>query len=195
MTREEKEMYNKGCLSEGPTNDSTKHGKKRMRIRGKYTFRGQEIYSYTFRLLFDIKRCALKSIRQSLNKTGPGPRRHGNTVRKLKHALVFTDVERVVQFICNYAEEFGIPQPAAPRGRDDTAPIYLHSGTTKMNIHKLYKASCQEAGVRFVERISVQSIWSACIPHIKVASHRDDVCATYEKLRKQIWIRYRKRAN
>ncbi|XP_052234848.1 uncharacterized protein LOC127847169 [Dreissena polymorpha] len=96
MTREEKEMHIKGCLSEGPTNDSTKRGKKRMRIRGKYTFRGQEICAYTFRLLFDIRRCALKSIRQSLNKTGPARRRHANTGRKPKHALVFTDVERVV---------------------------------------------------------------------------------------------------
>ncbi|KAH3712754.1 hypothetical protein DPMN_072510 [Dreissena polymorpha] len=120
--------------------------------------------------------------------TGPGPRRHGNTGRKPKHALVFTDVERVVQFICNYAEEFGIPQPAAPRGRDDTTPIYLHSGTTKMNIYKLYKASCQEAGVRFVEKSTSRSIWSACIPHIKVASTRDDVCATCEKLQRKIWI-------
>ncbi|KAH3748913.1 hypothetical protein DPMN_183402 [Dreissena polymorpha] len=39
MTREEKEMYIKGCLSEGTTNDTTKRGKKRIRIRGKYTFR------------------------------------------------------------------------------------------------------------------------------------------------------------
>ncbi|KAH3790469.1 hypothetical protein DPMN_168671 [Dreissena polymorpha] len=137
-----------------------------MQIRGKNTFSGQEICAYTFRLLFGIRRCALKSTRQSLNKTGPGPRRHGNTGRKPKHALVFTDVERVVQFICNYAEEYGIPQPAAPSGGDDTEPIYLHSGTTKMNIYKLYKASCQEAGVRFVEKSSSQSIWSACIPHI-----------------------------
>ncbi|KAH3768458.1 hypothetical protein DPMN_169671 [Dreissena polymorpha] len=99
MTREAQKMYIKGCLSEGPTNDSTKRGKKRMPIRGKYTFRGQEICAYTFGLLFHIGRCALKSIRQSLNKTGPGPRRHGNTRRKPKHALVFTDVERVVQLI------------------------------------------------------------------------------------------------
>ncbi|KAH3702264.1 hypothetical protein DPMN_077275 [Dreissena polymorpha] len=43
MTREEKDMYIKGCLSEGPNTDSTKRGKKRMRFRGKFTFRGQEI--------------------------------------------------------------------------------------------------------------------------------------------------------
>ncbi|KAH3782707.1 hypothetical protein DPMN_160626 [Dreissena polymorpha] len=55
-----------------------------------------------------------------------------------------------------------------------------------MNIYKLYKASCQEAGVRFVEKSSSQSIWSACIPHIKVASARDDVYATSEKLRRKI---------
>ncbi|KAH3702265.1 hypothetical protein DPMN_077276 [Dreissena polymorpha] len=51
--------------------------------------------------------------------------------------MVCTYVERMVHFICKYAEEFGIPQPAASRGSDDTAPIYLHSGTTKMNIDKL----------------------------------------------------------
>ncbi|KAH3850213.1 hypothetical protein DPMN_092620 [Dreissena polymorpha] len=55
-----------------------------------------------------------------------------------------------------------------------------------MNIHKLYKASCHEAGVRFVEKSSFQSILSACIPHLKVASPRDDVFETCEKLRKQI---------
>ncbi|KAH3708484.1 hypothetical protein DPMN_067936 [Dreissena polymorpha] len=66
---------------------------------------------------------------------------------------------------------------------------------SKMNIHKLYKASCQEAGVRFVDKSSFQSIWSVCIPHKEVASPRDDVCATCEKLRKKIWIRYRKRTN
>ncbi|KAH3694562.1 hypothetical protein DPMN_082001 [Dreissena polymorpha] len=53
-----------------------------------------------------------------------------------------------------------------------------------MNIHKLNKASCQEADVRFVEKSSFQSIWSACIPHIKVASSRDNVYATCVKLRK-----------
>ncbi|KAH3800725.1 hypothetical protein DPMN_154366 [Dreissena polymorpha] len=41
LTREEKEIYLKGFVSEDPTNDSTKRGTKRMRIRGKYTFRGQ----------------------------------------------------------------------------------------------------------------------------------------------------------
>ncbi|KAH3748912.1 hypothetical protein DPMN_183401 [Dreissena polymorpha] len=72
---------------------------------------------------------------------------------------------------------------------------HRYSGTKKMNIHKLCKASCQETGLRFVEKSSFQSIWSACIPHIKVASTRDDVCATCEKLRKKIWFRYRKRTN
>ncbi|KAH3733931.1 hypothetical protein DPMN_040370 [Dreissena polymorpha] len=72
------------------------------------------------------------------------------------------NVERVIQFICNYADEFGIQQPATPRGRDDTAPIYLHSGATKMNIHKLYKASSP------------------------FSQFGDDVCATCEELRKKI---------
>ena len=43
-----------------------------------------------------------------------------------------------VQFIDNYAEEFGIPQPAAPRCRDDTAPIYLTASTTAREIHETY---------------------------------------------------------
>ena len=47
--------------------------------------------------------------------------------KKPKHALTFEDVKRVVLFISNYAEEYGIPQPAAPRGRDDTAPTSLYT--------------------------------------------------------------------
>ena len=75
-----------------------------------------------------------------------------------KHALTFEDVKRVVLFISNYAEEYGIPQPSAPRGRDDSAPTFLHSSVTKINIHKLYRESCEEAAVRNAGKNTILAI-------------------------------------
>ncbi|KAH3844823.1 hypothetical protein DPMN_087086 [Dreissena polymorpha] len=119
-------------------------------------------------MLFDIRRCALKSIRQSLNKTCPGPRRHGNTGGKPKHALVFTDVERVAQFICNYAEEFGIPQPAAPRWRDDTAPIQRykeneHSLAVQNKLSRGWRAFCRKK-LLSVNMECLHPTYKGCIP-------------------------------
>ena len=89
-------------------------------------------------------------------------------------------------FISNYAEEYGIPQPAAPRGRDDTAPTVLHSSITKLHIHKLYRESCEEAAVRNAGKNTFLAIWKKCLPHVRNATPRDDVCHSCEKLRKRV---------
>ena len=71
-------------------------------------------------------------------------------------------------------------------GRPDTAPIYLHSSMTKLYIHSLYRESCVVDNVRFVKKSCFCTVWNTCLPHIRIATPRDDVCATCEKLRKQV---------
>lgn len=44
----------------------------------------------------------------------------------------------VVQFISNYADDFGLSQPVAPRGRDGVPPIYIPSDTIKKDVHEKY---------------------------------------------------------
>ena len=93
---------------------------------------------------------------------------------------------QVVNFIGNYADERGLPQPAAPRGIDNIPTIYLTLGTTKYGIHKDYKSTCTESSVRAIQLTAFKDIWLTCLPHIRIASPRTDVCATCETLRSAV---------
>lgn len=106
--------------------------------------------------------------------------------KKTSKSLTFEDIQKVSHFIANYAEEFGTPQPAASRGRDSVPPIYLPCDTTKIFVHSKYLNSCEELEipVRSVKYSIFNKIWLQCLPHIKIAWPRDDVCATCEKYRK-----------
>ena len=70
-----------------------------------------------------LKKVFNKSLKALLRKRGSS-RQHGNRGRKPKHSINFDDVQRVVNFVLGYAEEHGLPKPAAPRGRDDEPPIF-----------------------------------------------------------------------
>ncbi|XP_052218067.1 uncharacterized protein LOC127835668 [Dreissena polymorpha] len=93
---------------------------------------------------------------------------------------------RVVHFIRNYADERGLPQPAAPRGVDNVPTVYLTSDTTKTNLHQQYQTSCTEAGSRVIEITAFKEIGRMCLPHIRIAGPRDDVCAKCETLRRGV---------
>ena len=137
-------------------------------------------------LLFDIGKHSLGSLTRHISHHGVVPRTHGNTGRKPSKSLKFEEIKTAVQFICNFSDEFGMPQPAAPRGRDNTPPIYLTSDTTKVRVHELYTAVCSETNIRAVKYSTFNNIWRTCLPHIKIATPRDDVCATCEKMRKLV---------
>ena len=93
-----------------------------------------------------------------MNTNGLVARVHGNTGKKTKHALKYDDVKRVFDFIIGYADIHGMPQPAAPRGRDDIPPIFLHSSVTKKAVHDLYRQSCEESNVRVVSLRAIYDI-------------------------------------
>lgn len=137
-------------------------------------------------LLFDIGKHNLANMIKHVHENGVIPRTHGNIGKRPSKSLNFDDIKTVVQFIENFADEFVMPQPAAPRGRDNTAPIYLTSDTTKSSVHEKYTASCTEGNIRAVKYSTFNNIWRSCLSHIKIASPRDDVCATCERMRKCI---------
>ena len=73
---------------------------------------------------------------------------HGNVGRKPWNTVSESDRERVVQFLKNYAAVFGLPMPAAPRGRGHTAPTYLPASNTYSSVHAEYvRAQEQETTV------------------------------------------------
>ena len=90
-----------------------------------------------------------------------------------------------VRFICNYAEIFGIPQPAARSGRADNPPIYLPAMQNFKIVHSKYVEACQtkDPHMRFLKYKSFVSMWKQCLPDIVFMTPRSDVCATCEQFR------------
>ncbi|KAJ8302402.1 hypothetical protein KUTeg_021389 [Tegillarca granosa] len=127
MEKEEKEIFIMVTLEDSSSDkETTKRGRKRQRLRHQFSFRG-----------FGENCEACKS-------KWYNPRFHRNTGKKPSKSSTFEDIQKVSQFIANYAEEFGIPQSAAPRGRDNVPPIYLPCDTTKIFVHSKYLSSCEE---------------------------------------------------
>ena len=75
-----------------------------------------------------------------MNVNGKVPRIHGNKGRKPHNSLKYNEIKHCVDFVLYYCNEHGLPQPAAPRGRDGEPPVYLAASLTKYSLHKEYVA-------------------------------------------------------
>ncbi|XP_052804933.1 uncharacterized protein LOC128234621 [Mya arenaria] len=96
-SKEEKGLFIMGVLSaEKYDSVKTKRGKKRVHARTKFYVNSSAVCRQTFQLIYDVKRTTLNNIIQNMKDTRTGPRVHRNTGRRLKHALNFDDVQRVV---------------------------------------------------------------------------------------------------
>lgn len=186
MTKVEKELYIMGTLQTGCFGQTTKRNTKRKRVHYTYNFKGESICRDAFLAIYDVTDKVLSSIVTHVNTNGVCPREHGNKRKKPAHALKFEEIENAVKFIKNYAEEFGIPQPEAPRGSDGIPPVYLPASDTKKAIHQRYVKSCEESSIRAMKISSFEDVWLKCIPHIRISTPRDDVCQKCECLRKKI---------
>jgi hypothetical protein len=179
-------MFVMGVLQKGGFGQVTQRKTERKRMRYSYSFRGETICREAFLAIYDIGNKVLSNIITHMNKNGVTPRVHGNKGRKPAHALKFDEVENAVKYIKNYADEFGVPQPAAPSGSDGIPPIYLPASDTKRAIHERYLESCTESTIRALKVSSFEDVWLKCVPHIRISSPRDDVCQKCECHRKKI---------
>ncbi|KAJ8313169.1 hypothetical protein KUTeg_009285 [Tegillarca granosa] len=112
--------------------------------------------------------------------------RYGNLGRKPKHSLTYDDTKRVVDFILGYSNDFGLPQPAAPRGVNNLPSIFLPCSDTKLNIFRIYEKACFDSNNKAVGLSSFKDIWLKCCPHIRISTPRDDVCQKCEIFRRRI---------
>jgi len=185
MTKTEKEILIDliTSISSNFQSQITQHGKKQQRCHYEFTYKGAKIYKSVFMAVYDVGKHALQNITKHKQEYGVVARNHQNSERRPSKSLNYEDVCAVLHFISNYSQEVGIPQPAAPRGRDGEAPVYLPSDTTRIAVHKAYQDSCAEMTppARVVKYSTFNSIWRSCVPHIKIASPREDVCATWER--------------
>ncbi|KAL4226616.1 hypothetical protein ACF0H5_014599 [Mactra antiquata] len=114
-----KDAYIMGALNKISSNDKRCKDNTRKRYRYEYKFNSTQICRRAFKLIYDIGNRTLKNLIKHINENGNILRIHGNKGKRPKHSLSFEDAEQVVKYIIRYADENGIPQPAAPRGRDE----------------------------------------------------------------------------
>ncbi|KAH3694377.1 hypothetical protein DPMN_081817 [Dreissena polymorpha] len=95
---------------------------------------------------------------------------------------MFDEVKRDVQFIMYTSDEIGLPYPAAPSGKDNISIVFLPSIARKLHLHAQYSAVPEERNARCVQFLALKSIWLLCVPDIKIAKPREDVCGTCERL-------------
>ena len=131
MEKGEKDLYIMGTLVSNSTDSLNKRRGPRKQSHFSYRFDGKGIYREVYKIVFDIGEKHLRNILKHMKTNGTVPRTHGNKGKKPHNALTFQDIKKVVQFIINFSEENGIPLPAAPHGRDDIPPVFIHSSFKK----------------------------------------------------------------
>ena len=123
----------------------------------------------------------LKNIKASYVENGLAPRRHGNTRRMPAKSLSFSDNQRVVTFIVNYAETHAILLPGHIPGykRDDIQ--LLPASTTKRAVWMSYTASLESQPHRSVTYSTFCRLWKLFLPQVVITQPRSDLCWVCQK--------------
>ncbi|XP_062614900.1 uncharacterized protein LOC134276644, partial [Saccostrea cucullata] len=186
-TKSERDVYILSKLEDQLiTTDDNINGGKRQRQRFHYCFQGVEICESTWRSLFEIGRSEFKNLKMQLKENGATPRVHGLVGKKSNHGHPFAVVEAAILFLKRYADQFGLPLPAAPRARDNTPPVLLPCSESKMSIHMKYKEACLETGSPYMELTTFKGAWNSCVPYIQFIKPKTDLCKTCHDLREDI---------
>lgn len=93
---------------------------------------------------YDIGEDMLKSIAKHVVCNEITPRVHGNSGRRSPNAFEFDEYKSVKTFRTTYADDYGHPQPAAARRRDEDPPIYLPASHSKKHVYQVYKEALHE---------------------------------------------------
>ncbi|CAC5392565.1 unnamed protein product [Mytilus coruscus] len=171
-----------GSISEVLASSKAEREQKRYR----YSFQGVEICEFTWRNVYNIGRSEFKSLKQHLNENGVTPRSHGLSGRKSNRGHSFEVIENTIKFIKRYADEFGLPLPAAPRATDNTPPILLPCSESKKYVHSKYVDSCVNSEQQYIQLTIFKEVWNACVPHIQFMKPKTDLCKTCFQLREEI---------
>ncbi|XP_070573522.1 uncharacterized protein [Ptychodera flava] len=188
FTKTEKDILLLAKMEQMEKKGDTRRGKIRECQRFRYEFDGYEICEKAWRFIHDISVWSYKSLKAHYKVNGIAPREHGLKGKKAHNAFSFEIIQHVVQFIMEYSNEFGLPMPAVPRGREGTPPVYLPSSITKERVYSAYVESCEQTQppLTHVGLTTFKNVWKDCVPHIQTISPKTDVCVKCEEFRNKI---------
>lgn len=155
--------------------------KKRMNYRLDYFHENQKICRDTFMFMHAVFKDRLTALISHYIVNGVTERVHGGKGKQPKHALTPTDMESVVCFITNYAEQHAVLLPGRIPGykRDDLK--LLPSSISKAQIHRLYSASCATEGLRVISENTFYRLWKQYVPYILPMKPMSDLCLTCQQ--------------
>ena len=159
---------------------------KKQRVSCQYAFDHRLVCQNAFCYIHEIGNFTLRALRKHIGESGPVPRQHGNKGRKAYNAYPFDVILNAVGFIKNYALVFGLPQPAASRGRANAAPTYLPANQNHTIVHQKYREACCEKHEKYMEYRSFLDTWHQCLPQIVFMTPRSDVCKRCEDYRSSV---------
>ena len=167
------------------TSHARMKGRKRQRVTYSYAFDHRTLCKKAFLFTHDIGEKQLKNMVKHLKLNGLVPIVHGNVGKSPAIVYPFEIVMECVQFIKNYAEVHGLPQPSALRGRADTPPTYLPASQNFKVVHGCYVKAAMERdpSQRIMQYRSFVDVWHKCIPEVQFMTPRTDVCSICEKFR------------
>ena len=92
----------------------------------------------------------MKSLIHQYADDGLTPCIHGNKGKQPKHVLTVEDIENVVSFVYNYAEENAILLPGRIPGYKRNDLRLLPSSVSKAEVYRLFATSCEAVGHRVI---------------------------------------------
>ena len=144
MTKEERDIavlakIESGIHMEEQTCSTRQVNNGRKSTRIDFFFRGRPICRDIFFLLHSIGKQQFYALKKQYLENGVEPRIHGLSKRSPRHALSYDNVQRIVQFIVNYADTHAITLPGrSPRHWKADAAL-LPTSTTKRVVYAEYK--------------------------------------------------------
>ena len=167
-------------VSHHPTAGERPPGERRRRTY-EYTVSGARLCVAVFLFAHNCSRYLLHKIEAHLAAGCVGFTEHGGTGKAPWNVIPEEEMQAVVSFIEGYANRYGLPQPAAPRGHNKPAPTYLPCLTTKVLLHGEYV----EGGGK-LSYVSFIRVWKSKCTSVVIMKPREDVCGTCSDLQSRI---------
>lgn len=172
--------------TEAKSDDQVVHARSKsdsecQRIKLVYCFNGLTVCQTAFLFLHGIKRDRLKRLFRiyKVNESITVPF-HGNYKKTPSNTLTFGNVQFVVKFIQNYAEDEAMFMPG---GQANTYNILklLPTSETKFHIYELYKSAAEEAKYPVACYASFTALWRDFCSDVSIMSQKTDLCDICQK--------------
>ena len=144
---------------------------------------GLRVCRETFIFIHGISSWRLKAIKSSYKKDGIQPRVHGNCKRLPANALTFADVQHVVKFITNFAEDHAILLPGRIPGYKRSDLQLLPTSITRRYVWQAYyhaAGAAPTAALPYVHCVAYPTfcrLWRQLLPQILPTRPMMDLCA------------------